>query len=61
MAAFLNDMGYHAYALKGGFMAWERAGYPIEAKEAEEIPTGTLCSECGEPVETHNSHRNAEV
>ncbi len=31
-AAMLNDKGYNAAALSGGFEAWEDAGYPTEPK-----------------------------
>ena len=31
-AAFLNEHGYTAAALAGGFDAWEDAGYPTEPK-----------------------------
>ena len=31
-AAFLNEKGYRAAALAGGFEAWEDAGYPTEPK-----------------------------
>lgn len=38
-------------------MAWYRAGYPVERKEATAaLPVEALCPECGEPVETHASH-----
>jgi rhodanese-related sulfurtransferase len=31
VAQFLNEHGYHASALTGGFDAWKNAGYPLEA------------------------------
>jgi rhodanese-related sulfurtransferase len=31
VAQFLNERGYHATALKGGFDAWKAAGYPLES------------------------------
>jgi len=33
VARFLNDKGYRAAALIGGFDAWKKAGYPLEATE----------------------------
>jgi len=30
VAHFLNEQGYHAFALTGGFDAWKVAGYPLE-------------------------------
>jgi len=32
VARFLNEHGYTAKALKGGFDAWKEAGYPTEPK-----------------------------
>ena len=32
MAQFLNEHGFRAEALTGGFDAWEEAGYPTEGK-----------------------------
>ncbi len=32
MARRLNEMGYRAEALRGGFEAWEEAGFPVEPK-----------------------------
>ena len=38
-------------------MAWYRAGYPIESKEAPAaLPLEVLCPECGAPLEMHGSH-----
>ena len=34
MARILNEEGFHAEALRGGFEAWEQAGYPVEPKRA---------------------------
>jgi rhodanese-related sulfurtransferase len=31
VAQFLNERGYRASALKGGFDAWKTNGYPLEA------------------------------
>jgi rhodanese-related sulfurtransferase len=31
VAQFLNEHGYRASALKGGFDAWKASGYPLEA------------------------------
>jgi rhodanese-related sulfurtransferase len=31
VARFLDERGYHASALIGGFDAWKNAGYPLEA------------------------------
>jgi rhodanese-related sulfurtransferase len=30
VAQFLSEQGYHAFALTGGFDAWNAAGYPLE-------------------------------
>jgi rhodanese-related sulfurtransferase len=30
VARFLNERGYRAAALTGGFDAWKNAGYPLE-------------------------------
>ena len=57
MASFLEKQGYRAFALKGGYMAWYKAGYPIERKDATvALPMEAFCPECGEPNETHVSH-----
>ena len=54
MASFLEKHGYRAFALKGGYMAWLRAGYPIERKQATAaMPASALCPDCNEPVEAH--------
>jgi hypothetical protein len=34
VASFLVKQGYRAFALRGGYLAWFKAGYPIERKEA---------------------------
>ena len=45
------------FALRGGYMAWYRAGYPIERKEATAaLPLDALCPDCGQPMETHADH-----
>jgi hypothetical protein len=54
VASFLEKHGYRAYALKGGYMAWLRAGYPVARKEATAaLPAAALCPECGQPAEAH--------
>ncbi len=54
MASFLEKHGYSAYALKGGYMAWLRAGYPVARKEATAaLPAAALCPECSQPAEAH--------
>jgi rhodanese-related sulfurtransferase len=30
VAQFLEEQGYHAFALTGGFDAWKAAGYPLD-------------------------------
>jgi rhodanese-related sulfurtransferase len=32
VAQYLNENGYQAEALRGGFDAWKEAGYPTEPK-----------------------------
>ena len=57
MASFLENQGYRALALIGGYMAWYKAGYPIERKEATAaLPLEALCPDCGEPLATHAGH-----
>ena len=57
MASFLVKQGYRAFALRGGYMAWYKAGHPIERKEATAaIPLEAVCPECGQPAETHSDH-----
>jgi hypothetical protein len=57
VASFLEKKGYRAFALKGGYMAWYRAGYPTERKGSSgAVPLKAMCPECGEPLETHQSH-----
>lgn len=57
MASFLAKKGYSAFALKGGYMAWYKAGYPIERKQATAaLPLEAVCPECGESMETHTDH-----
>jgi 3-mercaptopyruvate sulfurtransferase SseA len=56
VASFLEKHGYRAYALQGGYMAWLRAGYPVERKEATAaLPAAALCPECDQPLATHAS------
>ncbi len=54
MAQFLREQGYRAHALKGGYMAWRDAGYPLEPKEVE-LATSVedVCPECGRPMAEH--------
>lgn len=60
MASFLEKQGYRAFALVGGYLAWYKAGHPIERKEATAaLPVEALCPDCGEPMETHQSHEEA--
>jgi hypothetical protein len=54
VARFLEKHGYRAFALVGGYLAWYRAGYPIDRKEATAaLPAQALCPECGLPAEAH--------
>jgi hypothetical protein len=54
------SQGYRAYALRGGYMAWYQAGYPIERKTATAaMPLKRMCPECGSPVEEHPSQESA--
>jgi hypothetical protein len=40
-------------------MAWYKAGFPIERKEATAaMPVEMVCPECGEPIETHGSEQD---
>ena len=39
MALKLMEQGYRkVYALKGGFAAWEKAGYPVQEKPKDGAP-----------------------
>jgi len=51
----LRDKGFHAVALKGGFQAWNQAGFAIETKEVEQATTvgQVVCRECGRPLSEH--------
>ena len=50
----LRDKGFLAVALKGGFQAWNQAGFAVETKEVEEATTvGQVCRECGRPLSEH--------
>ena len=50
----LRDKGFLAVALKGGFQAWNRAGFAVETKEVEQSTTvGQVCHECGRPLSEH--------
>jgi hypothetical protein len=50
----LRDKGLLAVALKGGFQAWNRAGFAVEAKEVEQSTTvGQVCRDCGRPLSEH--------
>ncbi len=33
MALFLNERGFRAAALAGGYEAWEQGGFPTESKQ----------------------------
>ena len=60
MASFLEKQGYRAFALVGGYLAWYKAGYPIERKEATAaLSSEMLCPDCGEPVKDHASHESS--
>jgi hypothetical protein len=57
VASFLEKQGFQAFALKGGYMAWLKAGYPIDRKEATKaMPLERICPECGGPLENHIDH-----
>ena len=61
MASFLEKQGYRAFALKGGYMAWYTAGYPIERKESTAaLPVEALCRDCGEPIKAHTTGEAAQ-
>jgi 3-mercaptopyruvate sulfurtransferase SseA len=50
----LRDKGFLAFALKGGFEAWNQAGFAVETKEVERAATvGQVCRECGRPLSEH--------
>jgi hypothetical protein len=50
----VEEHGYRALALKGGYMAWLRAAYPVQRKEATAaLPAKALCPACGQPLATH--------
>ena len=54
MAQFLREQGYEAFALKGGYLAWKAAGYPLESKEIEVATTiADVCPECGAAMADH--------
>jgi 3-mercaptopyruvate sulfurtransferase SseA len=60
VASFLEKQGQRAFALKGGYMAWLRAGYPVERKTATAaLPARALCPECDQPTETHAGENEA--
>lgn len=57
MATYLEKQGLRAYALRGGYMAWYKAGYPIQRKQATAaVPLERICPDCGEPLESHIDH-----
>ena len=59
MAQFLKNQGFRAFALKGGYMAWLKAGYPIDRKVATAaMSLKMICPECGEPLEKHADHED---
>jgi hypothetical protein len=50
----LRDKGYLAVALKGGFQAWNLAGFAVETKEVEQTTRlGQVCRDCGRPLSEH--------
>jgi hypothetical protein len=50
----LRDKGFLAVALKGGFQAWNLAGFAVETKEVEQATTlGQVCRDCGRPLPEH--------
>ena len=54
MAQFLREQGYRAYALAGGLVGWEDAGYPLEPIAAQRGRTvADVCPDCGRPVASH--------
>jgi 3-mercaptopyruvate sulfurtransferase SseA len=54
VAQYLRDQGYQAYALRGGFDAWVRAGLPTDPKKVESrrVVAG-VCPDCGRPMSEH--------
>jgi rhodanese-related sulfurtransferase len=53
-ALMLRDKGFLAVALKGGFQAWNLAGFAVETKEVEQATTlGKVCRDCGRPLSEH--------
>jgi len=58
VAQFLREQGYRAYALEGGLQGWYDAGYPLEARTAEQGRTvADVCPDCGRPVAAHGAGR----
>jgi hypothetical protein len=54
VALSLRNRGYRAWALLGGYRAWQEAGFPIEAKADEmERQLEGSCPECGLPWSDH--------
>ena len=61
MAQFLREQGYRAYALAGGLVGWEDAGYPLEPIAAQRGRTAAsstegvadVCPDCGRPLASH--------
>ena len=54
MASYLTKQGFQAYALTGGYMAWYKAGYPIQRKQASAaLRLEMVCPDCDEPLRTH--------
>ena len=50
----LREQGTQAWALRGGFAAWQRAGYPTEPKAVEmTTQVQDVCPECGRPMAEH--------
>lgn len=57
MALFLRNEGFRAYAIRGGFMGWRDAGYPLEPKAVEVMASiDDVCAECGRPMSEHLPH-----
>ena len=61
MAQYLREQGYRAYALRGGFDAWVRAGLPTDPKSAAPRRTAAdVCPDCGRPLSAHGGRRAGE-
>jgi 3-mercaptopyruvate sulfurtransferase SseA len=54
VALELRRHGYRGYALVGGLEKWQEAGYPTEAKQAEQGRTlADVCPDCAQPLAAH--------